>query len=208
MVLINRQCAIFSLIIAAISLYGCSQEPIRQTSGIDEEAQLPYWQIGNKGMSLRLVQRLPMQTRGFFLARGFTAAQAEQVAQSCVFQTVFKNTSLETTHPSPLSYNLKQWTVYSNGRAQGLKLREHWAAQWKSEKIARPQRLAFEWSIYPSAQEYQPGDYNWGMSTFNLKPGSRFDLRVVWRQFGQTRHALIKNIQCAADINPLSSGRI
>ena len=60
-------------------------------TGIDEQAKLPFWEIKEKGISLRLVQRLPIQSRAFFLARGFNKQQVEIVAQSCIFQTVFKN---------------------------------------------------------------------------------------------------------------------
>jgi len=204
---INQNKTIIALFCATTGLSACTGEPPRQTSGIDEEAQLPYWQISDEGMSLRLVQRLPMQTRGFFMARGFSAPQVERVAQSCVFQTVFKNISHKTPHASPLSYDLSQWVVKSNGHTQGLKLREQWAEEWRAEKVGTAQQLAFEWSLYPTVQQYKPGDYNWGMSTFNLKPGSRFDLHVAWQQFGETRRAVIKNMQCSPDINPQSQDK-
>ena len=171
-------------------------------SGIDEQAQLPYWQISDQGMSLRLVQRLPIQTRAFFLARGFNHDQVERIAQSCVFQTVFKNISHKTALPSPLTYNLHDWVVIHNGKFLGMKTRENWAKEWRAEKVALPVQLAFEWALYPTQQQYKPGDYNWGMSIFNLEPGSKFDLKVVWRQFGDTKTAIVTDMQCAADINP------
>ena len=59
--------------------------------------------LKEKGISLRLVQRLPIQSRAFFLARGFNKQQAEIIAQSCIFQTVFKNTSNKASSPSPLA---------------------------------------------------------------------------------------------------------
>jgi hypothetical protein len=55
-------------------------------TGIDAEVQLPYWEVVEHGISMRLVQRLPDQTRGFFEARGFSVADSELIAQSCVFQ--------------------------------------------------------------------------------------------------------------------------
>src|SRR4030042_1765581 len=60
-------------------------------TGTDAEAELPYWEVVEHGVSIRLVQRLPDQTRGFFQARGFSIADSELIAQSCMFQTVFKN---------------------------------------------------------------------------------------------------------------------
>lgn len=168
------------------------------STGIDDEAQLPYWQVANRGMSLRLVQRLPDQTRGYFMARGFTAEQAEQIAQSCVFQTVFKNISHQE-NPSDLRYDLREWAVASGERRQGLKTREAWQPEWQAAGVTRPAQIAFEWSLYPTEQLYRPGDYNWGMSIFNLPPGSRFELTVVWHQYGQEFRVTIPDMQCAPD---------
>lgn len=173
----------------------------RIEQGTDEQAQLPYWQINDEHMSLRLVQRQPDQTRGFFTARGFTASQAELIAQSCVFQTVFKNES-HHSQPAPLEYNLREWVVTVNGETRGLKTREDWKTEWQRQGVAVPVQLAFQWSLYPTQQVYQPGDYNWGMSIFNLKPGTLFDLTVVWRQHGTTHEAAIRGMQCAPDTQP------
>lgn len=178
---------------------GTGYADTRLQTGIDADAALPYWQLSDEGMSLRLVQRLPDQTRGYFLARGFAETEADLIARSCVFQTVFKNES-NRHQPSPLEYNLHDWVVTTNGHQQGLKVREDWKREWQNRHVAMPAQVAFEWSLYPTHQVYKPGDYNWGMSIFNLTPGTRFDLKVVWHQYGQTHTATIKNIQCAVDI--------
>ncbi len=169
------------------------------STGTDEQAQLPYWEIRDAGMSLRLVQRLPDQTRGFFTARGFSAEHAERVAQSCVFQTVFKNES-HFGRPSDLEYDLRQWTVISGGSSHGMKTREDWKEEWQRLGVSAPAQLAFEWGLYPTRQTYRPGDYNWGMSIFNLKPGTKFDLAIVWTQHGRAHTETIRDMQCAADI--------
>lgn len=169
------------------------------TTGTDEQAQLPYWQVSDIGMSLRLVQRLPMQTRGFFLARGFSKAQTERIAQSCVFQTVFKNLSADSPKKSALTYNLNDWQVLYKGEQRTLKTREEWAKEWQQEAVPKPVQLAFEWALYPTQQVYQPGDYNWGMTVYNLPPVSVFDLKVVWQQFGKQHQTTIRNMRCADD---------
>jgi len=184
-----------------ILLQGIALADTRVQTGIDQEATLPYWQISDRGMSLRLVQRLPDQTRGYFLARGFAEKEADLIAKSCVFQTVFKNESNQT-QASPLEYNLHDWVVSVDNRQQGLKLREDWQREWQKRKIAKAAQVAFEWSLYPTRQVYKPGDYNWGMSIFNLAPGTKFDLKVVWRQYGKRHTVTIKDMQCAADIHP------
>jgi hypothetical protein len=171
------------------------------SSGVDEETKLPYWQVHDDKMSLRLVQRLPMQTRGYFLARGFNRQQVEQIAKSCVFQTVFKNISNTTSSPAALTYNLNDWQVVYHGERHSPKTREDWAKQWQQAGVAKPVQLAFEWSLYPTQQVYQPGDYNWGMTTFALPPGSVFDLRVSWDQSGKHHQATIQGIKCMEDLN-------
>lgn len=175
-------------------------QAVEVQTGIDPEAQLPYWELRNAQMSLRLVQRIPDQTRAFFLARGFSKDNAELIAQSCVFQTVFKNNSHQSD-PSPLEYNLQNWTVVFEGQARKMKMREAWKPEWEKRKVPIAAQLAFEWALYPTWQVYQPGDYNWGMSIFNLKPGSVFDLEVVWTQSGRQHKATIKGIKCAEDVS-------
>lgn len=194
--------SMFSCVCSLLAMLLCTTTTNAETqfsTGTDEQAQLPYWEMRDGYMMLRLVQRLPDQTRGFFTARGFSAAHTEIVAQSCVFQAVFKNESSQGTS-SPLEYDLREWVVSVAGATHGIKTREEWKAQWQREGVARPAQLAFEWAIYPTRQMYQSGDYNWGMATFNLKPGTVFDLKVVWRQHGSVHAETIHGIQCAQDI--------
>ena len=169
------------------------------TTGIDEEAGLPYWQLTQGDLSLRLVHRLPDQTRGFFQARGFSTADAERVAQSCLFQTIFKNAA-PATAKSVIDYDLKQWTVHAGGKKTQLKTREDWQQEWTARSVSPAAQLAFEWSLIPTRQRYGAGDYNWGFSIFNLAPGTRFDLDLVWRENGARRSGRINGIVCAPDV--------
>ncbi|HEC29448.1 MAG TPA: hypothetical protein ENI65_07675 [Gammaproteobacteria bacterium] len=192
------------LLAGFVSGYAGNIYAIDQKTGIDEQAQLPFWEVSTGGMSLRLIQRLPIQSRGYFLARGFNATQAERIARSCIFQTVFKNTSQggQPGKASTLEYNLNDWRVIYKGKKRKMKTRQDWASEWRAEKVSKPAQIAFEWSLYPTSQQYKPGDYNWGMSVFNLEPGSRFDLEITWMQYGRKNTAIIKNMECAPDINP------
>lgn len=189
------------LIACILVLSGAVFADIKLEKGIDPEATLPFWQISDRGMSLRLVQRLPDQTRGYFMARGFAKPEADLIARSCLFQTIFKNTS-NLNQPSDIKYNLRDWVVSVGNKHQGLKVREDWQREWDKRKISKAAQVAFEWSLYPTKQIYRPGDYNWGMTLFNLQPGTSFDLKLVWHQYGKTHQATIKGIQCAADIHP------
>ncbi len=167
-------------------------------TGTDEEAQLPFWEVRTEAMTLRLVQRLPDQTRGFFLARGFTALQADAIANSCLFQTVFHNISTQGQE-GVLRYDLRDWHVNFQGDSRSVKTREHWRDAWSGEKVSPAARLALEWALYPTQQSYQAGDYNWGMTTFDMSPGSLFQLDVSWHQQGKRHTFTIDRIECAPD---------
>lgn len=182
----------------SLALSACSVTAASVSHGIDAEADLPYWEVSSPGMTLRLVQRVPDQTRAFFMARGFSAEAVEPVARSCVFQTIFRNTS-QPVEPSPVEYNLRDWTVITDRGRLGLKTREDWKRVWEQSEVSGPARIAFEWALFPTHQVYQPGDYNWGMSIFDLVPGSELDLKVVWHQYGERHEAIIPDMRCAAD---------
>jgi hypothetical protein len=170
-------------------------------TGIDAEAQLPFWELRVPGMSLRLVQRLPDQTRAYFMGRGFTPAQAEPIAQSCVFQTIYKNTA-PAGSPWVIQYDLKQWQVEHDGKMGKLKVREDWHGQWQQQQVKLAAAIAFEWSLLPTRQTYRANDYNWGMTSFNLPPGSHFDLQLRWQENGVVKTARMEHLECAADIHP------
>jgi hypothetical protein len=169
------------------------------STGVDAQAGLPYWQIEDEGMSLRLVQRMPDQSRAFFMARGFSAEQVEQVAGRCVFQTVFRNLS-HTRNSSPLHYTQLGWQVRGPEGSAAIMTRERWKTLWVEQGAPSAARIAFEWSLLPTEQTYEPGDYNWGMTMIDLPPGTAFDLELVWEQFGETRATTIEELQCATDL--------
>ncbi len=170
-------------------------------TGTDAEAQLPFWELRVPGMSLRLVQRLPDQTRAYFMGRGFSKAQAEQIAQSCIFQTIYKNTA-HAGSPLIIDYDLGQWQVLHAGKVSKLKLREDWQRHWQLQKINTAAAIAFEWSLLPTRQTYKANDYNWGMTSFALPPGSQFDVLLHWQENGVAKNARMQHLECAPDIHP------
>ena len=170
-------------------------------TGKDVDAKLPFWEWRSENVSIRLVQRLPDQSRAYFMARNFTAEQAELIAQSCAFQTIFKNIT-PAGQKKVVSYDLSEWGIKSSGRKQGLVTREAWQTIWKTKNVTQAARIAFEWSLMPTRHHYQPGDFNWGMTIYGLPPGTRFDLQLVWYENDEQKMAAISNIECAADIHP------
>lgn len=169
-------------------------------TGTDAEAELPYWEVVDQGVSIRLVQRLPDQTRGFYQARGFSIADSELIAQSCMFQTVIKNVT-PPSDPAVIEYNMEEWIVHAVGAQRRMKTREDWKKEWIARGAPKAAQLAFEWGLIPTRQTYRPGDYNWGLSVYNLPPGTPFDLDIVWYQNGERRSALLKGVVCAPDIH-------
>ncbi len=175
------------------------------STGTDDSAQLPFWQWQDTSVSIRLVQRLPDQSRAFFRARQFSAAHAERIAQSCVFQTVFKNIAAPGSG-IVINYDLTQWEIRQQAKRRTLKVKEQWLAEWEQSQAPQSARIAFAWSLLPTQQQFQAGDYNWGMTTYDLPPGQRFDLHMVWFENQQRKTAVIHDIECAPDVelNPRS----
>ncbi len=182
--------------LAVFVLIPAGAAALESGSGVDPQSGLRFWFVRDEGMSLRLAQILPDQTRGFFLARGFSAAQADRIALSCVFQTDFRNIA---TGDAPLAYDLREWVVHYRGESRRMKLRADWAREWQEAGLAPGPRTAFEWALYPTAQIYQAGDYNWGIATFDLPPGARFDLELVWTRAGTRYRHLIRDMHCVED---------
>jgi len=163
-------------------------------TGMDAEAQLPFWQWSEQGVSIRLVQRLPDQTRAFFIGRGFSREAADAIGTGCVFQTIFRNDG-----QYPVDYDLSEWRIRHSGETAALSLKEQWDEQWQALGLSRPARIAFKWSFLPNQQHFEPGDYNWGMTSYGLAPGAHFDLDLVVRINGKKSSVRIPNIECPPD---------
>jgi hypothetical protein len=174
------------------------------TQGVIPETGLRYWEWQGQGALFRLTQRLPDQTRAFFLARGFASKDADFVARKCVFQTLFRNT--DPAGGATLEYDLDEWRVHAEGTTQGLLTREHWGGIWEARGLAQPARIAFEWSLLPTRQRYQPADYNWGMTSFGLEPGTRFDLDFSYEREGTQHKGRFEGVECPADVHPEPQG--
>lgn len=192
-----------ALLIAALSVMASGQsfadETVIETSQ-DQVTGLKNWLWDNDGFLLRLTQRLPDQTRAYFEARGFDKASAETAATSCIFQTMIKNTG---TDPSQkITADISDWRVIRGDVAKPLLHREYWRNYWIEHNQTESARVAFEWSLLPDSVEYDITDYNWGMSSYGLAPGSKFDLIFTWQRQGKTYQGRINNVFCPDDIHP------
>ena len=165
----------------------------------DPETGIETWETTAHGVSLRLTQILPDQVRGFYLARGFDAASVERLATgACVFQTVLRNESAR----GAIEFSLAEWRSVSARGERPLKLEADWQKEWGERGVPLPARTAFRYALYPTEHRYDIGDWNMGMTTYTLPPGSRFDLRFVWREGDKRREAVLAGVLCATEARP------
>jgi len=174
-------------------------EVVRSTDG---KTGLAKWKFTADDVEIELIQRLPDQTRGFFQARNFPTAVADEIAMNCIFQTIIRNREASDAG-RPVAVDLETWRIRREGTEGGMKLKAPWLASWPEAAVGQAARLAFQWAMFPTRQEFQPGDYNWGMTAYGLSPGSAFDLLVVWQRDGLTDSGWIRDIECAPDVEKL-----
>lgn len=161
--------------------------------------QLSSWVLKEGGFKLKLIQRLPDQTRAFFQARGFSNKIANNIALSCVFQAIGTNIGKDK-HAESISYSLKDWKIKINNEIQNVKLKESWKKQWPKSDVNATARIAFTWATFPTTQTFASGgDYGWGMISFGLPPQSQFDLKVVWKQNQKIKSTWIRAVTCPSD---------
>lgn len=172
----------------------------------DAVTGIESWVLKAEEFSLELVQRLPDQTRAFFQGRGFDTVAANEIALSCVFQTVIKNAATESAAPV-IALDLTEWRVDTGQGQRPLRLEQDWQKDWERRGVDQAARIAFRWALYPTRQEFHPGDYNWGMTTYGVPPGSKFDLHVVWHRGNETRRHTIKGVHCAPDGQTVMSNK-
>ncbi len=163
-------------------------------TGQDPETGLRFWTWTHEGVSVQLRQQLPDQTRAFFLGRGFGRKDADRIGRSCVFQTIFRNDGFQS-----IEYDLDTWSVHYRTGQLRLRTREAWDPEWKARGVGAAARTAFRWALLPTVQDFEPGDYNWGMMSFGLPPGEHFDLRLVVNIGGELVAAEIPSVVCATD---------
>jgi len=172
------------------------------SSTTNPETKLTGWKLSQDGFELELIQRLPDQTRAFFLARGFSQKLADDIALSCVFQGIGRNIFKSGENKS-ISVDLRNWQLQVGSKTRSIKQKEQWDAEWDGQAVSTASRIAYRWATFPTQQTFEPvGDYNWGMISFDLPPGTRFDVHVHWLLNGSPQQAWVRNVHCPADIHP------
>ena len=183
-------------------LLPCLSHAAQAIHSTDPDTGLRKWHLVDGNLEVELIQRLPDQTRGFFMARGFSPAIAEEIARSCIFQTIIRNTGSQADGAA-VSIDQAQWRVIHADGEQGVRLKEPWIASWPENVVSEASRLAFQWALFPTQQEFLADDYNWGMTAFGLPPGAVFDLDLVWQEDGTMHTTRIATLECAPDVERL-----
>jgi len=181
---------IFSLLLTSLAFAAAAAVKVE----VGEETGLRTWLWTHEGVSLQLVQRLPDQTRAYMLGRGFPPAVADELATSCFFGSMFRNDGI-----LPLDFDLKLWRVVQEGEKSSLMVREFWKERLQKQEISKAARIALNWSLMPTQQHFEPGDYNWGMTVYGLAPGKTFDLHLQLMLGDKLVEAVILDLQCAPE---------
>lgn len=183
--------SIASLALAVISA-GASGKTIEYA--IQAGTGIESWQLIDEGFDVMLMQITPDQSRGFFLGRGFTREDADHYAESCVLAAIVKNHTKKN-----IAYNLADWryTDGKDGLKHKIRLRGDWLEIWKQRGVSKSSRIAFEWSQHPDKQLLEPGDWNQGMTTYQVPHGSTLNLIVNWKIGEHIREETIPGIRCA-----------
>ena len=143
----------------------------------NEDNGLEKWHFIEGDIEIELIQRLPDQTRALFMQHEFSREVIEGLATSCMFQTIVRNSGKSGTG-QPVSIDLTRWRMRHAGKVSGIQLKEPLIESWSDTDASPAAKLVVRWGMFPTRQEYLPGDYNWGLTAYAIPPGSQFDLEV------------------------------
>lgn len=172
------------------------------TRSSNEENGLQGWHFREGNIEIELIQRLPDQTRALLMNHRFSRKVVEQLALSCMFQTIIRNTGKGAVG-GIVAIDLTTWRMTHDGETRQLVMKEPLLDSWTDTEADPAAKLVIRWGMFPTRQEYLPGDYNWGLTAYGVPPGSSFDLDVVWRDDGAVRRGVIRDIACAPDVDKL-----
>jgi hypothetical protein len=180
------------LIIGIFSTICFAEVP--QSSDVDSSTGASTWRIKNQGVYFSLTEILPDQARAFYVNRGFTLEQIEPFATSCVYMAVLRNDNA----PGTIHFISNQWTVLVDGKKHPLTSVDDWIKKLAYKNSKQSALIAFRWAQFPVEQEYEPGgDWNQGMLSVGLAPGSQFDIVARWDIEGKVYESRLEGVTCA-----------
>ncbi|MDX1697347.1 MAG: hypothetical protein R3308_03630 [Thiohalobacterales bacterium] len=176
--------------------------PAAVTQSVNDENGLRGWRLVEGDIEIELIQRLPDQTRAMFLNYEFSRDVIEQLAESCMFQTIIRNTGT-SGKAQAINIDLGGWRMHHAGMEKPVLLKEPLLASWSGEDADEAARRVVQWGMFPTRQEFMPGDYNWGLTAYGIPPGEMFDLDVTWKEGGRPGAGRITGLVCAPDVERL-----
>lgn len=178
--------------IALLPFPGFGSTP--QSHAVDPVTGAGTWKIHAHGVQFSLTQILPEQVQAFYVNRGFTLEQTAAYAASCVYMTVLRNDNA----PGSIHFISNDWTVFVNGKQHPLVSVDSWMNRLEGNQAKKSALIAFRWAQFPPEQEYEPGgDWNQGMLSMGLPPGSEFDITARWDIGEKGYETTLKGVHCA-----------
>lgn len=196
---LEKMIFVMLLMLGSLAAASIQAEVLRSAN---EENGLEKWHFIAGDIEIELVQRLPDQTRALFMKHEFSREVIEELATSCMFQTIIRNSG-RSGEAWPVSIDLTRWRMQHAGKVTGIVLKEPLLASWTDADAAPAAKLVIRWGMFPTQQEYLPGDYNWGLTAYGIPPGSVFDLDVSWEEGGRLHSGKIEGVICAPDVDRL-----
>ena len=177
------------------SFFSCSSfSDSPQSSHISSTTGAKTWEIHNEGVHFSLTQLLPEQLRAFYVNRGFSLTQIESYASSCVYMTVLRNDNA----PGVIHYISNNWKVVFENNSHEMMSIDQWIKRLSAMGVKKSAMIAFRWAQFPAEQEYRPGgDWNQGMLSVGLPPGSQFDISANWNIGEKEYEATLTEVLCA-----------
>jgi len=197
------------LIVAVVAALAAAVLPSRfalaQVSDNDRQSNRPSvkptdetvfrWQ--GDGLKFETAARPREKILAFYMGRGFTAEAAGTIVnEGCIFRSAIGSDG-SLAKSIPVSVDLKTWRVIVGGKERPLRTRDDWIPVLERLNVRGGARIAFKWSLFPPKQTFLKSDYNWGLLSFGLAPGTRFDLKIVWQVDGQQRQQVFKGLACS-----------
>jgi len=165
-----------------------------QTHHTDSTTGAKTWETHVDGVHFSLTQILPEQAKAFYVNRGFSLEHIEPYTSSCVYMTVLRNDSA----PGVIHFVSNNWLVFVKNKPHQLVPVSEWVKRLSTAGAKKSAVIAFRWAQFPPEQEYKPGgDWNQGMLSIGLPPGSIFDAIAKWDIAGKEYEAKLAEIQCA-----------
>ncbi len=182
--------SVFAILVIAIA-FGVS--PLLAQS-VSFQTEPVKW--SGKGLKVEL-QAMPLDlVRAFFLGRGFDSDNADHIARTgCIFRSAMGHASSKPDAP-PITVELAKWRVITQSGEQAPKTRQNWEKTWKTRTVSEAAKAAFYWAFFPTRQTYQAADYNWGMISFALPPGTKFDLEIRWLKGDAEQSVKLTELEC------------